>query len=323
MAVAGAFCPLNAQFDPSFLAHRPLLPQPSGRLPRSAHAGRSPYCPQSTQGSLECMTITDVVARSLRATLELALPTTCGGCGAAGATWCTRCADESDRASYCGGPRQVRPRPSPVGYPPTWAATPYAASARAALVAFKDCDRRDLETVLAPMLSDAMAAALATDPHLRAVLRSANRPVFVVPVPSSASAVRRRGDAPLELMTRSALAGAIREGSGGQLLFAPALRIRRRVADQAGLNHRQRATNLEHAMQVQPRWRASVRGVTCLLTDDVLTTGATLVEAARALREAGSGHVAAATVAATQRRAAPTGGVVRDEGLRSPPRGRR
>ena len=55
-------------------------------------------------------------------------------------------------------------------------------------------------------------------------------------------------------------------------------------------------------MQVQPRWRDSIQGIACLLVDDVLTTGATLVEAARALHEGGAGHVAAATVAATQRR---------------------
>jgi predicted amidophosphoribosyltransferase len=269
------------------------------------------------------MTIIGVVARSLRATLEMALPTTCGGCGTAGATWCALCAHEAGRVTYPGGPRQVCPKPSPVGYPPTWAASPYDASARAALVAFKDGDRRDLEAVLAPMLSAAMATALATDPGLRAVLTSGNGPVFVVPVPSSPSAVRRRGDAPLELLTRAALARAAREGSRGQLMFSPALRIRRRVADQAGLNHRQRATNLDHAMQVQPRWRASVRGVTCLLTDDVLTTGATLVEAARALREAGSGHVAAAAVAATHRRLVATGGGFQDGDCRSQPCGER
>jgi len=263
------------------------------------------------------MTTIGVVARSLRATLEMALPTTCGGCGAAGATWCDPCAREAGRLTYSGGPRQAFPKPTPAGYPPTWAATPYDASVRAALVAFKDGDRRDLETVLAPMLSDAIAAALATDPVLLEVLTSGNGPVLVVPVPSSASAVRRRGDAPLELLTRGALVRAARAGIKGQLIFSPALRIRRRVADQAGLDHRQRATNLEHAMQVKPRWRASVRGVTCLLTDDVLTTGATLVEAARALREAGSGHVAAATVAATQRRVVPAGGGFQDGDLRS------
>ena len=260
------------------------------------------------------MTIVSAVCRMLRATLEMSLPTTCGGCGVPGVTWCAACAYETDRVTYPGGPRRVCPTPCPVGYPPTWAAAPYDGAARAALVAFKDGDRRDLEKVLAPMLSDAVAAALATDPRLRSVLTSGNGPVFVVPVPSSPSAVRRRGDAPLELMTRAAVAQTA--CSECELIVSPALRLRRRVADQAGLNHRQRASNLEHAMQVQPRWGSSVRGVTCLLVDDVLTTGATLVEAARALRGGGAVHVAAATVAATQRRGIPVAGGAHDGDLR-------
>ncbi|MBE3076543.1 MAG: ComF family protein, partial [Actinobacteria bacterium] len=213
--------------------------------------------------------------------------------------------DEAGRATYPGGARQVRPTPCPQGFPPTWAASPYGAAARAALVAFKDGDRRDLETVLSPMLSEAVATALAEDPRLWAVLALGNGPVFVVPVPSSPAAVRRRGDAPLELLTRAAVAQTA--CSESELIVTPALRLRRRVADQAGLDHRQRATNLERAMQVQPRWRASIQGVTCLLVDDVLTTGATLVEAARALRAGGADHVAAATVAATRKRGIPAG----------------
>jgi predicted amidophosphoribosyltransferase len=249
------------------------------------------------------MTLIGMAHRSLGATLEMALPTTCGGCGAPGVTWCAGCAEEASRASYPGGGRQVRPTPCPRGYPPTWAASPYDASARKALVAYKDGDRRDLVAVLASMLSDAMSAALAGDPQLRAVLSSGNGPVFVVPVPSSPAAVRRRGDAPLDLLARA----AVREVglSSRDLIVSPALRLRRRVADQSGLNHRQRASNVECAMQVRPRWRTSVGGVACLLVDDVLTTGATLVESARALRLGGAGHVAAATVAATQRRGIP------------------
>jgi predicted amidophosphoribosyltransferase len=236
----------------------------------------------------------------------MAVPTTCGGCGAPGPTWCLSCAHEAGDLTLPGGPKRAYPTPCPVGHPPTWATSPYDGAARAALVAFKDGDRRDLLAVLVPMLSDAIAAALAGDPHLRAVLACGNGPVFVVPVPSSPSAVRRRGDAPLELLTDAAL----REVglTPRELIVSPALRLRRRVADQAGLDHGQRADNLEHAMQVQQRWRAGIRGVTCLLVDDVLTTGATLVEAARALRAGGADHVAAATVAATQRRGIPAGG---------------
>lgn len=254
-------------------------------------------------GRLVRMTLIGIARRSLAATLEMALPTTCGGCGVPGATWCDACAEEAGHATYPGGARQVCPAPCPRGYPPTWAASPYDGAARKALVAYKDGDRRDLVAVLAPMLSDAMAAALAVDPHLRAVLASGNGPVFVVPVPSSPAAVRRRGDAPLDLLARA----AVREVglSSRDLIVSTALRLRRRVADQSGLDHRQRASNVEYAMQVRARWRTNIGGVACLLVDDVLTTGATLVEAARALRVGGVGHIAAATVAATQRRGIP------------------
>ncbi len=248
------------------------------------------------------MTLVLAVRHALQATLELALPTTCGGCGQAGDGWCLSCVQETTRDAFPGGPGPVSPAPCPAGYPPTWSATPYGGAVRVALVAFKDGERRDLVRVLAPMLAEAVAAAVAADPGCRAALVAGTGPVFVVPVPSSPAAVRRRGDAPLELLARAAVAQCVRAGS--DLVVAPALRLRRRVADQAGLDRRQRAANLELAMQVQPRWRDRVHEVTCLLVDDVLTTGATLTEAARALRAGGVTHVAAATVAATQRRGA-------------------
>ena len=250
--------------------------------------------------------LSHALSHALRATVEMVWPTACGGCGSPGPAWCGSCRDETVRVSYPGGSRLVRPIPCPEGCPPTWAATPYDGAARAALVAFKDGDRRDLRTVLSPMLSGAMAGALVLDPRLAAVVSLGPGPVSVVPVPSSPSAVRRRGDAPLELLARDAAAQCAR--SGAVLVVSPALRLRRRVADQAGLNHRQRAANLEHAMAVRPGWQARVQGATCLLVDDVLTTGATLAEAARALRAGGAAHVAAATVAATQRRGVPAGG---------------
>ena len=246
------------------------------------------------------MTLIRIARRSLVATLELALPTTCGGCGEPGAAWCLICAEDVVDATYPGGAMEVCPTPCPAGYPPTWAASPYGAAARAALVAFKDGDRRDLVVVLAPLLAGSMVAALAGSPSLGTVLASGNGPVLVIPVPSSSAAVRRRGDAPLDLLTRAAVRRIGRPER--ELRFAPALRLRRRVADQAGLDHGQRAENLEQAIGVKRRWPAGVDGASVLLVDDVLTTGATLVEAARALRAAGARHIAAATVAATHRR---------------------
>ncbi|MDX1796307.1 MAG: ComF family protein [Hydrogenovibrio sp.] len=51
---------------------------------------------------------------------------------------------------------------------------------------------------------------------------------------------------------------------------------------QASMNARQRQRNLKHAFQVEPQSLAGVKRVT--LIDDVMTTGATLHQAARALK---------------------------------------
>ena len=99
--------------------------------------------------------------------------------------------------------------------------------------------------------------------------------MLVVPVPSSAAARRSRGDAPLVALARRALAGF----GPAEALLADALQPRRRVADQAGLGARARAVNLEHALVVRPRWAPVLEGAACVVVDDVLTTGATLVEA--------------------------------------------
>ena len=71
----------------------------------------------------------------------------------------------------------------------------------------------------------------------------------------------------------------------------------RSAADQSGLSTAERAANLHGAL----RAAGVVRGPV-LVVDDVVTTGATLVEAARALTVGGHQVVGAAVVAATSRR---------------------
>jgi predicted amidophosphoribosyltransferase len=181
--------------------------------------------------------------------------------------------------------------------PHTVAAAAYEGPLARLVPAYKDDGRRDLRVVLAPLLASAVDAALGT-PALASTLEHGDGPVLVVPVPTSRKARRQRGDAPLRDLARASLRGF----GQNEAICADALRMRRRVRDQAGLTALQRRVNLEHAMAVRPAWAETVRGACCVLVDDVLTTGATLVEARRALVRAGAAEVVAATVCATQRR---------------------
>ncbi|MEP7161772.1 MAG: phosphoribosyltransferase family protein [Dermatophilaceae bacterium] len=175
----------------------------------------------------------------------------------------------------------------PVSFPRTWASAPYEGAIRRAIVAYKDEGRRDAADVLAPLLREAVVGAVG------ATVRTVEHGLWVVAVPTSSKARARRGDAPLEVLARRATFGV--EG----LVQAPwALAVRRGVADQAGLDHRARAANLSRAMRADP----ASAGRTVVLVDDVVTTGATLAEAARALRDVGCSDVVAACVAATRRR---------------------
>jgi orotate phosphoribosyltransferase-like protein len=90
-------------------------------------------------------------------------------------------------------------------------------------------------------------------------------------------------------------------GVPGGAHLAPAVRLVRRTVDQAGLGAAERRANLGGAMALVPRWALAVDGAVCLVADDVVTTGATLAEAARVLRAAGAAHVTAAVIAATSR----------------------
>lgn len=245
------------------------------------------------------------LAAALASVGALALPTSCAACGTPDETVCRECT-EAMAASLWPGPRAVTPTPCPEGMPVAFAAAPYEGPLARLVTAYKDDGRRDVRPVLATVLNTALELALWSQPEHRRALTRHSRPVLVVPVPTSRAARRRRGDAPLLDLARAATTGF----AGHELWCADALRLRRRVADQAGLTARERRVNLEHAIEPRPRWADSLPGAPCVLVDDVLTTGATLVEAHRALLRAGAVSVVAATVCATARRhPQPAGGV--------------
>ncbi len=234
------------------------------------------------------------------AAADLVLPSRCAACPAPQGPLCPSCRAEVRAAGFVGGPRRVGPTPPTPGMPACWSAVRLVGPVRTAVTAFKDQDRRDLGPVLGALLAAALASALASDQALRRAVVGGSR-VLVVPMPTSPSSGRRRGDDPVGSMTRRAVDLVGTGGRSAPLVLAPAVRHARAVADQSGLGRAARADNLSGALTLHPAWRVAVAGVPCVLCDDVVTTGASLTEAARVLRAAGAREVLAATVAATMR----------------------
>lgn len=240
------------------------------------------------------------------ALLDLILPPRCAGCGAPGALACPSC-----RAELLREPAPRPPDPPPPGLPDCWSATAYDGAARRMILACKERGRTALVPVLAASVSACVTAWAASRVAARADTGAggggASRGVWLVPVPSARAASRRRGHDPVRAVAAAAARELCRRGRPAAL--APLLRQGRRVADQAGLGSAERAVNLSGAFQVVPgaaaRPRPSDGGLEAadvVLVDDIVTTGTTLAEAARALRAAGAEPSAAVTIAATRRR---------------------
>jgi predicted amidophosphoribosyltransferase len=123
--------------------------------------------------------------------------------------------------------------------------------------------------------------------------------VLLVPVPSAPAAVRARGGDHVDRLARAAADRLRRDG--GTVRVARLLAAARGRRDSAGLGPADRRANLAGAFRWSGR-PADVPGTPVVLVDDLVTTGATLAEAAALLRTVGVGPVYAAVVAATVRR---------------------
>lgn len=218
----------------------------------------------------------------------------CHGCGEPGHLLCGTC-----RGDLPVAPELVWPRPTPPGLVPPWAAGAYSGLLRELLVAHKEHGQRRLGPVLGVLLARSVAVA-APGPG----------PLLLVPVPSRPAVLRQRGDDPVGRMVRLAARelarGPTREAS---VQVAAVLRHRGRAQDQSGLDRTQRRDNMHGALwcpSAQLRRLAGHRG-RVLVCDDVLTTGATVREAQRALEAVGVRPAGVAVVAATRRLAAPSG----------------
>lgn len=196
--------------------------------------------------------------------LGVLLPVECAGCGEPDRGLCAACRAElvpEVSSRLLGDGLRV------------WSGLSYEGVAREAVLALKRDGRIAVARALAPALRAAIDAV----------------PVgwdAVVAIPATRGSFRRRGFDPVRVLLG-------RAGARPWRVFAPA----RAHRAQKLLGVAEREANLRGAF----RLRSPVAGARILLVDDVVTSGATLREAARMLREAGAEVVGAAVVASTPR----------------------
>ena len=156
-----------------------------------------------------------------------------------------------------------------------WAATNLSPEVSKLLVSFKDRGQSalvsDLNELIAPLVAE---------------LAAFSEVVHLVPAPSRMENFARRGFTPSVVLAR-ALSNLV---SNAHVLNC--LVLAKDVKDQVGLSGAQRHENLAGSMSLNQR----VGGRLCFVVDDICTTGATLIEAWRALSVGGANVLGALVI---------------------------
>lgn len=203
---------------------------------------------------------------------QLVFPTRCYGCNRLGLAICTHCRSEWIPHFYKSHSEDLN----------VYSAVIYSPTASKIILAAKEDSLIGADQLLISAIIHVLQKARLDTGFFQ-----------LVPIPSSKSSQRRRGRSFIVDLTRE-----ISLSTG--LPMNDCLQVSRTIADQSGLDRRQRAMNLVGAFAVKPS--AILRGE-LILIDDVMTTGATLKEARRALysqRFHALGSVSAVTACVAQ-----------------------
>jgi predicted amidophosphoribosyltransferase len=225
-----------------------------------------------------------LVRRLLDDAGDLAFGGVCAGCEVRPGLLCAACTGE-----LIGSPWLAEHRPGGLRVS---AVAQYGGVARSVVLAHKERGRLGLSARLGDALAVAAAGLLEAPGGCPSCSR---RTLALVPAPSARTVVRARGHDPMVRVARRA--AVVLRRAGHDCGVVPALRQCRRIADQAGLGQAARRENLRDALAVRRAAIALLQDRCVVLVDDVVTTGATLSEAARAMRVAGVEPCGAAVVA--------------------------
>jgi len=209
--------------------------------------------------------------------LDLVYPKRCPGCHLPSPSICESCKSFWQKQTI-----SITLRKKQVSDLLVVSVAQYRDEVRAVLLAYKEDGEREAGKVL-------------TEALLQARRGISNYSVCAfVPIPSNPKSVRRRGrDFMLDLCNQVAIQ------SGDKVLSI--IKVNRDVQDQSKLSEKERSQNLVGAFDCGPKNLKLLAKFPIILVDDLLTTGATLREAQRALRQRGVIPIGAITAAHTAR----------------------
>ena len=204
----------------------------------------------------------------------LLFPTRCFGCRELGYSICSECRQQWN-------PHRYQSRVTNLA---VYSAITYSPIAKNILLAAKEQGVKSADQLVRNAVSVSIHELFKKYPSCA-----------LVPIPSSASSNRRRGR---DFINEIAISVARDLG----VAVLPLLEHQRKIRDQSKLNVSNRHQNLAMALSIKPQFRGNYPGERVVILDDLVTTGATIGEANRALTRGGFKVQAAATACVALRR---------------------
>jgi predicted amidophosphoribosyltransferase len=204
----------------------------------------------------------------------LLFPVRCYGCRDLGFAICSNCRKHWNPHIY----------QSQIADLPVYSAIPYSAVARNILLAAKEESQKSADQLIIRALSKSLETLFKNIPGCA-----------IVPIPSQPSANRRRGR---DFVSEISISVARECG----VAILPMLHHQRVIRDQSKLNIAARRENLAMALAIKSEYAGNYPAEKVVILDDLITTGATIKEAIRALTKGGFLVQAAATACVAQRR---------------------
>lgn len=197
---------------------------------------------------------------------ELLFPVRCFGCKELGIDICSKCRRIWNSHFYTQNLSGLT----------VYSSIKYSPIARAILLSAKESSIKRADELLISALLDL----------IRRLPNNLMREAYLMPIPSSKKAIRKRGRDFIKTITKE-----VSNRSGIPMISG--MRINRRLLDQSRLSAQDRTRNIAEAFEFigpdsigRNSEGEKSKGV-IFLVDDLVTTGATLLEAKRALNEQG------------------------------------